>query len=268
MAKVHRREDLDVDREQRREARRGWFGRVLARGGQQFRADVALRAGNVNGALDALERNPTGHVLLGDLTVTAAGVEQRSWAPPSPSSGTAPPTPASSAAPLPEEPAVAHLAQVNAAVLRWPVDDPRLADFVAAVDHIHRLAEVAPGFVWRHPDAHRELLDAQGVAEGAGAGAGAGVTVVNLSIWSDYEALHEFVYRHEHGLLVRRRGRWFRPTAGPTTALWWVQEHERPDPPAALARLRYLRRVGPTPRAFTVRRRFTPDGRPEPRRRR
>ena len=151
-----------------------------------------------------------------------------------------------------------HLAQVNAAVLRWPVDDPRLVDFVAAVSHIHRLADAAPGFVWRHPDTHLGLHRLEGD----------GVTIVNLSVWTDYEALHAFVYRDDHGRLVRRRGRWFLPTTRPSTALWWVSDDERPDPEAALARLRYLRRVGPTSRASTVRRRLTPAGSPERRPRR
>ena len=144
---------------------------------------------------------------------------------------------------------MSRLAQVNAAVLRYPVDDPHLADFRSAVDRIGTLDDLAPGFVWRHPDAHRELHDAE--------------TVVNLSVWTDYAALHRFVYRSVHGQLVRRRTEWFRPTAGPTTALWWARDDHEPTPDEALARLRHLRAHEPTPRAFTVRRRFDPEVRPE-----
>jgi len=151
---------------------------------------------------------------------------------------------------------VAHLAQVNAATLRFPVDDPRLAGFVAAVDRINRLAHATPGFVWRYPDAHRDLHQ-------PGGDEGTGVTIVNLSVWESYEALHTFVYRSAHGQLVRRRSQWFVPSAGPTTALWWTREGERPSSSAALARLAHLHRYGPTPQAFTVRCRFDPAGRPD-----
>jgi hypothetical protein len=154
---------------------------------------------------------------------------------------------------------VVHLAQVNAATLRFPVDDPRLTGFLAAIGRINRLADITPGFVWRDPDAHQHLHRPDD--------GGPAVTVVNLSVWETYGALHAFTYRGLHGQLVRRRAEWFLPSGGATTALWWIREGERPTATAALARLAHLRRHGPTPRAFTTRRRFDADGRPEPRRR-
>jgi hypothetical protein len=150
---------------------------------------------------------------------------------------------------------VAHLAQVNAARLRYPLDDPRLAGFLAVVDRIDRLAEVTPGFVWRLPDAHRGR-------HGPADTAAEHLAVVNVSVWEDYGALHRFVYRGPHGQLVRRQREWLEPMSGPTTALWWIREGERPSADAALARLSHLRTHGPTARAFGVRRRFGPDGRP------
>ena len=42
-----------------------------------------------------------------------------------------------------------HLAQVNIALLRAPLDAPELADFVAALDPVNALADGSPGFVWR-----------------------------------------------------------------------------------------------------------------------
>ena len=140
---------------------------------------------------------------------------------------------------------MAQLAQVNAAVLRFGIDDPRLDGFRTAVDRIGTLAERAPGFVWRHPHAHEEPR----------------AETVNLSVWTDYLSLHAFVYRSAHGQLVRRRGQWFRHTTGPTTALWWVRDGHEPTPDEALARLGYLRAHGPGPRAFTLRRRFDAEGR-------
>jgi Domain of unknown function (DUF3291) len=42
-----------------------------------------------------------------------------------------------------------QLAQFNIARVRYPLDDPRMAEFVENVDRVHRLAEQIPGFVWQ-----------------------------------------------------------------------------------------------------------------------
>jgi hypothetical protein len=42
-----------------------------------------------------------------------------------------------------------HLAQINIGRLRAPLDDPKIAGFVAPHDPINALADAAPGFVWR-----------------------------------------------------------------------------------------------------------------------
>ena len=42
-----------------------------------------------------------------------------------------------------------HIAQVNVARMLAPLDDPRLAGFVARLEDINALADTAPGFVWR-----------------------------------------------------------------------------------------------------------------------
>jgi hypothetical protein len=42
-----------------------------------------------------------------------------------------------------------QLAQCDIARVRYPLDDPRMAEFVENVDRVHRLAEQIPGFVWQ-----------------------------------------------------------------------------------------------------------------------
>jgi Domain of unknown function (DUF3291) len=42
-----------------------------------------------------------------------------------------------------------HLAQINIGRLIAPIDDPRIAEFVANLESINALADHAPGFVWR-----------------------------------------------------------------------------------------------------------------------
>jgi hypothetical protein len=147
-----------------------------------------------------------------------------------------------------------RLAQVNVARMRAAPDSPIVAGFMAAVDPVYRMAEDSPGFVWRlrGPDGHMPTCrdDAQGWL------------IVNVSVWDSYEALHRFVYRSRHGGLVRRRAEWFRSTPQPSTALWWVPDDHRPGLDESLVRLSVLRRDGPSPRAFSLRRRFESDGTP------
>lgn len=146
------------------------------------------------------------------------------------------------------------LAQVNIARQRAPLDAPLMGEFVAALDRVNRIAEHSPGFVWRlrSPEGHGVTTVSDGLYP----------IVVNLSAWDSYEALHAFVYRSPHGAYQRRRSRWFEPTPQPSTALWWVETQARPTVEVALARLRYLRAHGPSPWAFSIRRRFEPDGQP------
>ncbi|WP_448625317.1 DUF3291 domain-containing protein [Geodermatophilus sp. URMC 64] len=142
------------------------------------------------------------------------------------------------------------LAQVNVARMRGPIDSPVMREFAAGFDPVNQLAERSPGFVWRlQAGGHAPLVEDD-----------TGLWVVNVSLWTRYEALHDFVYRSPHGAFLRRRSRWFEPAPPPTTALWWVADEERPDVPAARARLTHLRRYGPTPRAFSLKRRFDASG--------
>lgn len=151
---------------------------------------------------------------------------------------------------------VSELAQVNIAVPRAPLDDPVMAGFATAFDAVAKLAEAAPGFVWRLGAGHAVLATAAGVE-----------VVVNVSVWRDYRSLHEFVYRSPHGQALLRRREWFGSTRQPSTALWWVRGGARPGVEQALARLRFLQDHGPSPQAFSLLRQFTADGRPVRRRR-
>ena len=154
-----------------------------------------------------------------------------------------------------------QLAQVNVARLRSPLDSEANAEFVAALDRINHLAEHAPGFIWRHgrgDGGHVSIADPTGDP----------LLIVNLSVWQNYERLHEFTYRSDHARYLRRRAEWFDKIDPPATALWWVPAGHRPTPSEALTRLRYLRRYGPSAQAFSARFRFDPNGRRDLRSRR
>lgn len=145
------------------------------------------------------------------------------------------------------------LAVVNVAQLRHPLADGRMAELVAAVDPINRLADASPGFVWRCRGAagHSALLER-----------GSGDLIVNVSVWESYLDFHRFTYQGAHGRYLTARARWFVHLPGPTTALWWTSPDERPGVEPALVRLRILRAEGPTRRSFTVLRQWDPSGRP------
>jgi hypothetical protein len=53
-----------------------------------------------------------------------------------------------------------HLAQLNVAYPREPLESPLLAEFVAALEPVNALADRSPGFVWRLQD---EAGDATGI---------------------------------------------------------------------------------------------------------
>ena len=147
-----------------------------------------------------------------------------------------------------------HLAQVNVARLRAPLDAPEIADFVAGLDPVNALAEAAPGFVWRLQD---EGGNATSIPYDPDP-----LLIVNLSVWEGVEALRAFVYSGPHLDFLKRRREWFTRLATPYTAMWWVPVGERPTPEDARHRLLQLEAHGPTAGAFTFAHPFSPGGVP------
>lgn len=136
-----------------------------------------------------------------------------------------------------------HLAQLNIAQLRVPLDHPDMADFTNNLERINGLAEASPGFVWR-------LKDEDGVGATALRPFGEDV-LVNLSVWQDIDSLKRFVYDSDHTPFLRRRGDWFDRMQGPAMVLWWVKAGHMPDEAEAGARLKLLAEAGPSADAFT-----------------
>ena len=142
-----------------------------------------------------------------------------------------------------------HLAQVNVAVAKHPLDDPRMAGFTLMLDSVNAIADRAPGFVWR--------LVGEGDSDATAVRTPLGPDVmINLSVWESVEALRDFVYRSPHLDQLRQRAQFFELPKEPFQALWWVPAGHVPTVAEAIERLRMLRRDGPTPLAFTFRRLF------------
>ncbi|MFD0318939.1 DUF3291 domain-containing protein [Streptomyces flavalbus] len=136
-----------------------------------------------------------------------------------------------------------HLAQLNVATLRFPLDDPRTAPFVELLDPVNAAADAAPGFVWR--------LMEDGAPDATGLRPAGDDVIVNLSVWESQEALWDFTYRSGHLEVMRRRREWFERHVEAHMVLWWVPAGHLPTAAEALERLADLRTHGPSPRAFT-----------------
>ena len=143
-----------------------------------------------------------------------------------------------------------QIAQLNVARAVAPLDDPRLADFMALLDEVNLLAERSPGFVWR-------LQGASGSATDVSVGDDPRV-IVNLTVWESADDLFAFTYRSGHREVFARRFEWFERREGPSVALWWQPPGTIPTIEEAFRRLQLLADHGPTPEAFTFKQRFAP----------
>jgi len=135
-----------------------------------------------------------------------------------------------------------HLAQLNIAALKAPLDSPELKDFVDNLDRINALAEGSEGFVWRLKGDGNNATSLRPLGEDV---------IVNMSVWRDVEALKDYVYRPGHVEIMRRRREWFTRMAQAYMVLWWVPAGHVPTLEEAAARLNLLRQRGPTSEAFT-----------------
>ena len=136
-----------------------------------------------------------------------------------------------------------HLAQVNIAVPRAPLDSPVMAEFMAALGPVNALADASPGFIWRLQTPAGNATDLRLSDERM---------MVNLSVWRSVEELAAYVYRSDHTAYMRRRRGWFEHV-DLYMALWWVPAGHEPTVAQAEERLEHLRAHGPTPHAFTFR---------------
>ncbi len=145
-----------------------------------------------------------------------------------------------------------HVAQVNVALPREPLDSPALAEFVANLEPVNALADAAPGFVWRLQDSSGDATSIRAFDDGR--------LIINMSVWESIEALWRFVYDGRHLEVMRRRREWFTRMAESHLALWWIPADEIPSIAEAEERVDHLRAHGPTPFAFTFKQRFPAPG--------
>ncbi|QNH04291.1 DUF3291 domain-containing protein [Pseudomonas sp. B11D7D] len=140
-----------------------------------------------------------------------------------------------------------HLAQLNIAWMKAPLESPEMADFVANLERINALAEGSPGYVWRLQD---EAGDATAIRPFGDD------VLVNMSLWQDVQSLSDYVYKSAHTEMLKRRREWFERVEQAHQVLWWVPAGHRPGVSEAAERLAHLREYGATVQAFTFRHAF------------
>jgi hypothetical protein len=148
-----------------------------------------------------------------------------------------------------------HLAQVNIAQMRAPLDDLLMADFVSQLAAVNAAADASPGFVWRLQTEQGDATYLRPYDDPT--------VLFNLSVWASVEDLSRYVYRSRHVSVLRDRQRWFQKMEKPHAALWWVPAGHIPSEEEAKSRLAHLQERGPTPVAFTFDRAEPPPAQPD-----
>ena len=132
-----------------------------------------------------------------------------------------------------------RLAQINIGRLIAPVDDPKIAEFMAQLDPINALADSAPGFVWRLQSSSGNATDIVYNDDP--------FVIVNMSVWESVEALRDFVYQSNHLDVLRGRAKWFEKMEKPHYCLWWIPRTHIPTVAEGRARLEHDQQRGATP---------------------
>jgi hypothetical protein len=141
-----------------------------------------------------------------------------------------------------------HLAQLNTARLRAPLEDPSMTDFADGVALMNDLADRSPGFVWRLTGEH---------GDGTIHAPADPSRIYTLSVWESPEHLRAYAYHSTHLEYLRRRRDWFHPHGHQAAlVLWWIPAGKLPTLRQGISRLGRLQAGGPAPEAFNLRQPF------------
>ena len=135
-----------------------------------------------------------------------------------------------------------HLAELNIGRVRYPLDDPRMADFVDNLALVNGLAERSAGFVWRLKDASGNATSVRGFDDPR--------IILNISVWENVESLERYVWQTVHKRFYGRRHEWFDKMDGAYFVMWWVPAGHKPTVQEAFERLQNLKDNGPSDIAF------------------
>ena len=136
-----------------------------------------------------------------------------------------------------------NLAQLNIGRVRYPVDDPRMADFMNNLALVNGLAERSEGFVWRLKDDTGNAMSIHAFDDPR--------MNLNMSVWESIETLERFVWQTVHKRIYGRKQEWFERIEGPHLVMWWIPQGHIPTIPEAVERLNHLKQHGSSDYAFT-----------------
>jgi hypothetical protein len=138
-----------------------------------------------------------------------------------------------------------HVAELNIGRLNYPIDDPRMAEFVDNLGRVNAMAERMPGFVWRL------------VGDGSNDGAldlrpyeADPMMAVNMSVWQTVEHLEQYVWNTVHKRFYNRKAEWFQPMKSHHFVMWPVEEGHVPSVQEAMDRLEHLEAHGNSDYAY------------------
>jgi hypothetical protein len=143
------------------------------------------------------------------------------------------------------QPVGTHLAELNVGRLVAATDDPRVAEFMNALDQINGLGKRMPGFVW--------MMEGSGEPNTGNTETkidGDPRFVANLTVWENVETLESFVFNTLHRRFYERRREWFEVLGEMHFVMWWVPERHKPSMEEALERLEHLKQNGDSDHAF------------------
>jgi hypothetical protein len=135
-----------------------------------------------------------------------------------------------------------HLAELNIARLTYPLEDPRVAEFVRNLDRVNAVAERSEGFVWRLKDESGDATSIKAFPDP--------MVIVNMSVWRDATTLENFVWNTVHKQIYAKRAEWFSAMKMEGFVMWHVEEEHVPSIDEAKERLDYLNTHGNSDHAF------------------
>jgi Domain of unknown function (DUF3291) len=136
-----------------------------------------------------------------------------------------------------------HLAELNVGRLVAPLDDPRVAEFMAALARVNALAERMPGYVWR-------MTGGTGFSATDLAPSDDPQLIPNISVWQNVESLEQFVFNTVHRAFYERRAEWFEILGKQHFVMWWIPAGHTPNLDEALAKLALREANGDSDDAF------------------
>jgi hypothetical protein len=135
-----------------------------------------------------------------------------------------------------------QLAQINIARLVAPIDDPKVAEFVAQLEPINAIADKARGFVWRLKSESGNATDITYNDDP--------FIIVNMSVWQSLGTLREYAYKSDHMKVFRDRAKWFEKMDKPHYCLWWIAAGHIPTVAQGRERLEHYQKNGATLYSF------------------